>query len=529
MIHEIQLVVSPEEAANPDTIKTIVSKQLFTSSSNITFIKTLKRSVDARSRNIKINLKLEVYVNEQPPHAVSYKINYENATNKKPVIVVGAGPAGLFAALQLIENGWKPIVVERGKDVKNRRRDLAAINKQHLVNPNSNYCFGEGGAGTYSDGKLYTRSTKRGDITKVLETFVAHGADENILIEAHPHIGTNKLPKIIEAIRKTIIDAGGEVHFNKQVTDLIIKNNTVQGVVCTDLENNIAVEFIADSIILATGHSSRDIFELLHSKNILIEAKTFAMGVRVEHPQELIDSLQYHCGINEVANKRNYLPAASYSLVQQVLGRGVYSFCMCPGGIIAPCATAPGEVVTNGWSPSKRNNPFANSGMVVTIEPEDLKQYQQHGALAGLRYQQALEKMAWKAGGQTQTAPAQQLQDFINNKLSPTLPLTSYQPGVVSAPLHSLLPESIGKRLQIGFSQFGKKMRGYVSNDAVIVGVESRTSSPVRIPRDALSLQHPQIKGLYPCGEGAGYAGGIVSAAIDGQKCANAIASILIK
>ncbi len=529
MKHELNLVVSPEEASDEEQIKIIAARQLFISANNISFIKILKRSIDARSRNIKINLKLQVYVNEQPPAAVSYKINYNDVTNKKPVIIIGAGPAGLFAALQLIENGLKPIVIERGKDVKSRRRDLAAINKLHIVNPHSNYCFGEGGAGTYSDGKLYTRSTKRGDITKVLETFVAHGADENILIEAHPHIGTNKIPKIIEAIRNTIINNGGEVHFNKHVTDLIIKNNSIKGVVCTDLENNATLEFIADSALLATGHSSRDIFELLHSKNILIEGKTFAMGVRVEHPQALIDSLQYHCGINEVADKRDYLPAASYSLVQQVLGRGVYSFCMCPGGIIAPCATAPGEVVTNGWSPSKRNNPFANSGMVVTIEPEDLKEYQQFGPLAGLRYQQAVEKMAWNAGGQTQTAPAQRLLDFTTNKLSSDLPVTSYQPGVKSAPLHALLPEPISKRLQIGFREFGNKMRGYLSNEAVILGVESRTSSPVRIPRNPETLQHPQINGFYPCGEGAGYAGGIVSAAIDGQKCANAITSFCNK
>jgi uncharacterized FAD-dependent dehydrogenase len=528
MKHELNLVVSPEEAADETQIRSIAAQQLFTPTTNITFIKILKRSIDARSRNIKINLKLEVYINEQPAEVISYKINYPDVSSKTPVIVIGAGPAGLFAALQLLENGLKPIVIERGKDVKSRRRDLAAINKEHIVNPHSNYCFGEGGAGTYSDGKLYTRSTKRGDITKILETFVAHGADPNILIEAHPHIGTNKLPKIIEAMRQTIIDHGGEVYFNTYVIDLIIKENKIKGVVCNQLEKNTTTEFIADNLILATGHSARDIFELLQKKNILIEGKTFAMGVRVEHPQDLIDSLQYHCNLNEVTKKRDYLPASSYSLVHQALGRGVYSFCMCPGGIIAPCATAPGEVVTNGWSPSKRNNPFANSGIVVTIEPEDYKKYAADGPLAGLRYQQALEQMAWNAGGQTQTAPAQRLQDFVNNKLSPILPAVSYQPGIRSAPLHELLPSEIGKRLQIGFTEFGKKMRGYLSNDAVIVGVESRTSSPVRIPRDKDTLAHPQIKGLYPCGEGAGYAGGIVSAAIDGQKCANAIAGRFI-
>lgn len=534
MKHELHLTLSPKEADDELIIKKIAAQQIGIHISEISFIKILKRSIDARSRNIKINLKIDTYVNGTMPDPISYNINYPDVSNGKPVIIVGSGPAGLFAAIQLLEKGLKPIVIERGKDVKSRRRDLAAINKEHIVNLHSNYCFGEGGAGTYSDGKLYTRSTKRGDINKVLETFVAHGADPNILIEAHPHIGTNKLPKIIEAMRQTIIDNGGEVHFNTHVTDFIISKNNIKGVVCDQLDKNTTIEFIADSLILATGHSARDIFELLHSKNILIEGKTFAMGVRVEHPQALIDSLQYHCSINEVTIKREHLPAASYGLVHQALGRGVYSFCMCPGGIIAPCATKPDEVVTNGWSPSKRNNPYANSGIVVTTELIDLKNYEKFGPLAGLRYQQDLEKMAWKAGGETlakesfgQTAPAQRLMDFVNNKLSPTLPDSSYQPGLKSAPLHTLLPEAIGKRLQLGFQEFGKKMRGYMSNEAVIVGVESRTSSPIRIPRNIETLQHPQIKGLYPCGEGAGYAGGIVSAAIDGQKCAKAILGLL--
>jgi uncharacterized FAD-dependent dehydrogenase len=525
MKQELNFVLSPGDAQNDLAIRKEIASRFDIPGEEITFLKILKRSIDARSREIKVNLKIEVYINELPPASVSYKINYSDVTHKTPVIIVGAGPAGLFAALHLLEKGLKPIVIERGKDVKNRRRDLAAINKEHTVNTHSNYCFGEGGAGTYSDGKLYTRSTKRGDINKVLETFIAHGADDNILVEAHPHIGTNKLPKIIEAMRQTIIDNGGEVYFNTHVTDFIVKDNKIKGVICNDLLNNNDVEFIADNVILATGHSARDIFELLHSKNILIESKTFAMGVRVEHPQELIDSIQYHCSSSNVKNIRENLPAASYSLVHQVMGRGVYSFCMCPGGIIAPCATAPEEVVTNGWSPSKRNNPFANSGIVVTTEAEDLKPYLKHGPLAGLRYQQALEKMAWEAGGKTQTAPAQGLLDFVNNKTSSSLPNCSYQPGVVSAPLHILLPAAIGKRLQGGFKEFGNKMRAYLSNEALIVGVESRTSSPVRIPRNFDTLQHPQINGLYPCGEGAGYAGGIMSAAIDGKKCAEAIAN----
>ena len=524
----MNLVVTPPEAGNEELLRGVVIAHLKVDPSRITSVKILKRSIDARSRQVKVNLRLEVYLDEQPPSPVPLLPSYPDVSNAPVAIVAGAGPAGLFAALRLIELGVRPVILERGKDVKSRRRDLAAINKQHIVNPDSNYCFGEGGAGTYSDGKLYTRSTKRGDVMRILQTFVAHGANEEILIEAHPHIGTNKLPKIIVAMRESIINAGGEIHFNTRVIDLLVRDNKIQGVLTEHTETNDKRELAASALILATGHSSRDIFELLHSKGILIEAKQFAMGVRVEHPQALIDCIQYHCrNIDDVELKRAYLPASSYSLVHQAQGRGVYSFCMCPGGIIAPCATSPGEVVTNGWSPSKRNNPFANSGIVVSVEPEDHRKFASHGPLAGLRYQQELEHMAFVAGGRTQTAPAQRLVDFVNNKLSADLPATSYQPGILSAPLHELLPPAIGLRLQEGFRAFGQKMRGYLTNDAVIHGVESRTSSPVRIPRDNATLEHPQVAGLYPCGEGAGYAGGIVSAAIDGERCAEACAGKL--
>ena len=433
------------------------------------------------------------------------------------MVIIGAGPAGLFAALHLIELGIRPIVLERGKDVRARRRDLAAINKEGVVNPESNYCFGEGGAGTYSDGKLYTRSTKRGDVYKILSVLVHFGAEQKILYEAHPHIGTNKLPQIITSIRNKIIECGGEVHFEKKVTDFIIENESIKGVRTAQDE-----DFRADAIILATGHSARDIFNLLHSKKILIESKPFALGVRVEHPQTLIDSIQYHC-----PSRGDYLPPASNSLVQQVNNKGVFSFCMCPGGIIAPAATNENEIVVNGWSPSKRNNPYANSGIVVSIEEKNIQPYQKHGPLAAMYFQQWVEQNAFKEGGGKLVAPAQRMVDFSENRISSSMPDCSYLPGIQSSDLRQVLPAFVQQSLQIAFKEFGKKMKGYFTNDAVVVATESRTSSPVRIPRNN-DLQHPQIKNLYPCGEGAGYAGGIVSAAMDGEKVAAQIAKTIL-
>ncbi len=510
----IQISVLPEQAVDDGFLNRKIAQEL---NSKEFQYKITNRSIDARRKPVTINLQLEVYLEgESLPTSIPAK-KYQDVSSAQPVIIVGFGPAGMFAALKLIENGIKPIVIERGKDVRSRRRDLAAINKEQIVNPESNYCFGEGGAGTYSDGKLYTRSKKRGDVNEILAILVQHGAPEDILVDAHPHIGTNKLPNVVTAIRETILQHGGEIHFDAKLIDIIISNNQVEGVVT---QNSDKIE--SKHVILATGHSARDIFYLLNNKGIAIESKPFALGVRVEHPQALIDSIQYHCD-----KRSEFLPPASYKLIQQVKQRGVFSFCMCPGGIIAPCATAPGEIVTNGWSPSKRNNPYANSGVVVTVEEEDLAPYREHGALAGLEFQKTVEQSAFSAAGNKgeigQFAPAQRLIDFVKGVASADLPDCSYTPGIVCAPLHKILPKAIVTRLQEGFTHFGNKMRGYLTNDAVIVAVESRTSSPVKIPRDKKTLQHPGIKGLYPCGEGAGYAGGIVSAAIDGQKCAEAV------
>ena len=508
----IQLSLAPIQAYTSENIQKSIAQHLNIPKENINDFRLLKRSIDARKRKVKIQLKVEVFINEKIPEN-NIERNYQDVSNKEEIVIVGSGPAGLFAALKLIELGLKPIVLERGKDVQSRRRDIAAINKQHTVNADSNYCYGEGGAGTYSDGKLYTRSKKRGSIQSVLETMVYHGAREEILIDAHPHIGTNKLPKLIASIRETILKSGGEIHFNSKVTDFILKENNILGVVTKKGD-----KVLGKSVILATGHSARDIFFLLQEKNIATESKLFAMGVRIEHPQALIDQIQYSC-----KDRGPYLPAASYQLVEQVNGRGVYSFCMCPGGFIVPAATAPGEVVVNGMSPSKRNSLYANSGVVVEVKEEDLAPFQQHGSLAGLHYQMSIEKMACEVGQNLQIAPAQRMNDFVNNKISANLNSTSYQPGIISTPLHELLPEAITHSLQEGLKSFNNKMKGYLTNEANILGVESRTSSPVSIPRDSETLQHTQIKNLYPCGEGAGYAGGIISAAIDGERCAQTI------
>ena len=509
----IDLTLSPEEAFSTPLFEKKVLQKL-SLDENDAVVRPLKRSIDARSSKIKVNVRAAVYHKESPPPLISYSKEFDDVSHKPRVIIVGSGPAGLFAGLRCIELGLKPIILERGKDVRARRRDLAAINKDHIVNPDSNYCFGEGGAGTYSDGKLYTRSKKRGDVKRILEIFVAHGATEDILVDAHPHIGTNRLPKIVTALRESIIQAGGEVLFDTKVTDFIIRNNEMHGVIT---ESGDKIEGIG--VILATGHSARDIFTSLHSRGVVIESKPFALGVRIEHPQQLIDKIQY-----KLNDRGNFLPASSYALVSQVahdgIEKGVFSFCMCPGGFIVPSATSPGEVVVNGMSPSRRDSQYANSGIVVAVDDKDYKDYQQFGPLAGMMFQKDIEQKACVLAGGTQLAPAQRMVDFVENKISPTLNETSYQPGLESVDLRQVLPPFISNRLEGAFKIFGKKMNGYLTNDAQIVGVESRTSSPAKVPRDNETLEHVQIRRFFPCGEGAGYAGGIVSAAMDGERCA---------
>jgi uncharacterized FAD-dependent dehydrogenase len=507
----ISLRLKPAEAEDPGLLKSVITAASGAKSTDISGFTILKKSIDARARQVYINLSAEVFINEPCQSRQKENFYFKDVTNsERQVLIIGAGPAGLFAALQLIECGIKPILIERGKDVKARRRDLAVLNKQGFINEESNYCFGEGGAGTYSDGKLYTRSTKRGNVNRILNLLVHFGADEKILYEAHPHIGTNKLPRIITAMRMKITECGGEIHFEKKLVDLIIESGLIKKIKTSDGD---IME--GEAVILATGHSARDIFLMLHAKKIAIECKPFALGVRVEHPQSLIDAVQYHCVVRDAS-----LPPSSYSLVQQVDGKGVFSFCMCPGGIIATASTNNGELVVNGWSPSKRNNPFANSGIVVSVEEKDLTAYKKHGPLAAMYFQQQVEQKAFEAGGGQFVAPAQRLVDFCENKFSSSLPACSYLPGLKSAPLNEVLPSFIGERLMVAFKKFGKKMKGYYTNDAVIVATESRTSSPVRIPRNPETLNHPQVSNLYPCGEGAGYAGGIVSAAMDGERVA---------
>jgi uncharacterized FAD-dependent dehydrogenase len=508
MKKQIELAITPDEINLPEILSLKSSQELKLENEKISAVIPLRKSIDARSKHIVFRILVDVYIDEKPEEKKS--IIYNPVNDDKKVIIVGFGPAGMFAALKLIELGIKPIIVERGKDVQERRRDIRAIQQDHIVNPDSNYCFGEGGAGAYSDGKLYTRSTKRGDITKILDILIQHGADAEIAVDTHPHIGSNRLPKIVAAIRQTILDSGGEIHFNSRVDDFLLVDRKITGV-----KINTGQEIFGDAVILATGHSARDIYYLLHKKKIRIDPKPFAMGVRIEHPQALINEIRYH-----TTKFHPNLPAAGYTLITDVEDRGVYSFCMCPGGIIVPAATAPEEIVVNGMSLSKRNSPFANSGFVVEVTNQEWIKFEKYQPFAALLLQEELEQKAFLLANETQSAPAQRVTDFVAEKVSSSLPKCSYIPGLTSAPLHKELPSFIALRLRKALFNFDRKMHGYYTEDAVLVGVETRTSSPIRIPRDRETLMHPEIVGFFPCGEGAGYAGGIVSAAIDGENCA---------
>lgn len=517
MKKQLELTIRPDEIDTPSILILKASQLLSLPTDRISTVIPQKKSIDARSKYPVFRFVVDVFVDEEPANEQNL-IKYDPVKSNKKVIVVGFGPGGMFAALKLIEAGIKPIIIERGKDVRARRRDIKALQQDQIVNPESNYCFGEGGAGAYSDGKLYTRSTKRGNTKRILDILIQHGADPDIKIDTHPHIGSNKLPKIVSSIRETIINCGGEIFFNSKVTDFILKDDEIIGV---NVNNNL--ELFADAVILATGHSAKDIYYLLHQKKIILEPKPFAMGVRIEHPQALIDEIQYHTKIRPAS-----LPAANYSLACNVDGRGVYSFCMCPGGIIVPSATAQEEVVVNGMSISKRNSPFANSGFVVEITEKEWKENEKDYPFSGLKLQMELERSAFELANHTQMAPAQRVTDFVSGKYSQTIPESSYIPGLTSAELHKELPEFISSRLKKALMLVDKKKRGFYSDDAIIVGVESRTSSPIRIPRDKETLMHQQVKGLFPCGEGAGYAGGIISAAIDGENIASAVTKYLI-
>jgi uncharacterized FAD-dependent dehydrogenase len=519
MTEEYQLRVSPETAYQADVLQKFIIENAKLDAERVKGIKILKRSIDARQRNIVVNLKVNVYLDEIPEKTeIVAPIEYKNVGDTpKQAIVVGAGPGGLFAALRLIELGIKPIIIERGKNVNERKKDIAKISREGTVDPNSNYCFGEGGAGAYSDGKLFTRSKKRGSVDRILGIFHQHGASEDILIDAHPHIGTDKLPAVIENMRKTIENCGGEVHFETLVTEIKIKDGKATGVKCADGQ-----EF-EGPIILATGHSARDVYQMLKSENIKIEAKGIAVGVRLEHPQIVIDRIQYH----NPKGRGEYLPAAEYIYVTQVDGRGVYSFCMCPGGVVVPSASGPNQVVVNGMSPSNRGTRWANSGIVVEIHPEDLKTYEQYGELKVMKFQEDLEQKCFEEAHGTQKAPAQRMRDFVEGKASEGLAPTSYTPGIQPSRLDKWLPMFVSGRLRKGLETFGKAAKGFITNDATVIGVETRTSSPVRVPRDLKLMHHIEVEGLYPCGEGAGYAGGIVSSAIDGEKCAEALAEWL--